>query len=386
MSARSGPLLTRRELRGTILACLGLGLIAFLLSGRLAGEMADLEVYWTAASRAAAGEPLYRAEDGHYQFKYLPAFAVVTAPLGALPWPAAKTAWFVLSAMLLPWLIVLAIALVPRPRKPTWVLAVATTVVMAKFFGHELVLGQVNVLFAVVVLAAVLATRIGREALAGALLALAIVIKPYAVLFLPWLLARRRPASILSAAAGLGLVVLLPAAIYGVGGAADLYVAWWQTVTESTAPNLTNNDNVSVAAMYAKWMGIGQAAMVLAVATNAVLLGLVALVVLRRERTPLPEGLEAALLLTCIPLISPQGWDYVFLISTPAVVYLVNYEDRLPRALRAVALASLAIIGLSLFDLMGRAAYSTFMALSIITVCYLVVVGALVVLRVRAVA
>ncbi len=386
MSARSGPLLTRRELRGTILACLGLGLIAFLLSGRLAGEMADLEVYWTAASRAAAGEPLYRAEDGHYQFKYLPAFAVVTAPLGALPWPAAKAAWFTLSAMLLPWLIVLAIALVPRPRKPTWVLAVATTVVMAKFFGHELVLGQVNVLFAVVVLAAVLATRIGREALAGALLALAIVIKPYAVLFLPWLLARRRPASILSAAASLGLVVLLPAAIYGVGGAADLYVAWWQTVTESTAPNLTNNDNVSVAAMYAKWMGIGQAAMVLAVATNAVLLGLVALVVLRRERTPLPEGLEAALLLTCIPLISPQGWDYVFLISTPAVVYLVNYEDRLPRALRAVALASLAIIGLSLFDLMGRAAYSTFMALSIITVCYFVVVGALVVLRVRAVA
>ncbi|MBA3888510.1 MAG: DUF2029 domain-containing protein [Acidobacteria bacterium] len=386
MSARSGPLLTRRELRGTILACLGLGLIAFLLSGRLAGEMADLEVYWTAASRAAAGEPLYRAEDGHYQFKYLPAFAVVTAPLGALPWPAAKAAWFTLSAMLLPWLIVLAIALVPRPRKPTWVLAVATTVVMAKFFGHELVLGQVNVLFAVVVLAAVLATRIGREALAGALLALAIVIKPYAVLFLPWLLARRRPASILSAAAGLALVVLLPAAIYGVGGAADLYVAWWQTVTESTAPNLTNNDNVSVAAMYAKWMGIGQAAMVLAVATNAVLLGLVALVVLRRERTPLPEGLEAALLLTCIPLISPQGWDYVFLISTPAVVYLVNYEDRLPRALRAVALASLAIIGLSLFDLMGRAAYSTFMALSIITVCYFVVVGALVVLRVRAVA
>ena len=37
------------------------------------------------------------------------------------------------------------------------------------------------------------------------------------------------------------------------------------------------------------------------------------------------------LLLTLIPLLSPQGWDYVFLVSTPAIMLLVNYEDRLPR-------------------------------------------------------
>ena len=36
----------------------------------------DFEVYRTAAQRVVHGEPLYRADDGHYQFKYLPAFAV----------------------------------------------------------------------------------------------------------------------------------------------------------------------------------------------------------------------------------------------------------------------------------------------------------------------
>ena len=43
---------------------------------------------------------------------------------------------------------------------------------------------------------------------------------------------------------------------------------------------------------------------------------------LLRRGLSFPEGLEAALLLTCIPLLSPQGWDYVFLVSTPAVVLI----------------------------------------------------------------
>ena len=42
--------------------------------------MVDFEVYRTAAARALDAEPLYRADDGHYQFKYLPAFALAMAP------------------------------------------------------------------------------------------------------------------------------------------------------------------------------------------------------------------------------------------------------------------------------------------------------------------
>jgi hypothetical protein len=380
------PYLTRAQLRGTLLACAALGLVAFLLSGRVAREQADLEVYWTAASRAAAGAPLYRADDGHFQFKYLPAFAVLTAPLGALSWPAAKVAWFTASALLLVWLVSLAIAILPEQRRPTWLLAGGAVVVMAKFFGHELVLGQVNVLFGVVVLAAVLALRARQEVLAGALFALAIVIKPYAVLFLPWLAARRRAASTLTALTGLCLALLLPAVFYGLTETIALHGDWWRTVTDSTAPNLTNSDNVSVAALYAKWVGVGTTALGLAAVTNLILLSLAASVFWQRDAVTFPEGLEAALLLTCIPLLSPQGWDYVFLISTPAVVCLLNYEDRLPPVLRGFSLLALAVIGLSLFDVMGRAAYSAFMAWSVITLCYFVVVTALVVLRARAVA
>ena len=135
--------------------------------------------------------------------------------------------------------------------------------------------------------------------------------------------------------------------------------------------------------MYAKWIGPGATAERLAAGTGAALLVLAVLVVRQRRGIVSPEGLEGALLLTLIPLLSPQGWDYVFLIATPAVIYLVNFNDRLPTGLRVVTLTSLAVIGLSLFDLLGRANYARFMQLSVISVCFLVVAAALAALRFR---
>jgi hypothetical protein len=369
--------------RRTGLIVAAITLVAVVAAPRFVREMPDLEVYWKTAVRARAAEPLYRAADQHYQFKYLPAFAVLSMPLGMLPLPVAKAVWLHASLSSMVVLVALSLALPAERRKPAWLLATATLVVMAKFYGHEWILGQVNLLFAVLVVLALHAMRRGAEPAAGALLVLAIVVKPYAVIFLPWLLARGRRASIATAAAGLMAVLALPALVYGATGAIELHRAWWHTVTESTAPNLLNADNVSIAAMYAKWMGVGRASALLAAVTGVLVACAAAVVFLRRRHVTFPEGLEGALLLTCIPLISPQGWDYVFLVSTPAIVYLVNHEDQLPPGMRGSALAALAVIAFSIYDVMGRAAYGTFMALSLLTVCYGVVVAALCRLRLR---
>ena len=68
--------------------------LALLFGGRVSRKMPDLAVYWTAATRARAAEPLYRVDDGHYQFKYLPAFAVLATPLSTVSLQAAKAIWF----------------------------------------------------------------------------------------------------------------------------------------------------------------------------------------------------------------------------------------------------------------------------------------------------
>ncbi|MEO8521264.1 MAG: glycosyltransferase 87 family protein, partial [Acidobacteriota bacterium] len=178
-------------------------LAAALFAPKVSRKMPDLEVYWKAAVRARAAEPLYRVEDQHYQFKYLPAFAVLAVPGGALPLHTAKAAWYVISIALVVALLALSPSLLPERRRPAWLLVAAALVAMAKFLAHEVVLGQVNTLLAVLVVAAVLAMRRSKEAAAGLLIALAIVVKPYAVIFLPWLLARRRWTA--AAAAGVSL-------------------------------------------------------------------------------------------------------------------------------------------------------------------------------------
>jgi hypothetical protein len=345
--------------------------------------MADFEVYWTAAVRARAAEPLYRTDDGHYQFKYLPPFAVAAIPAGFVPLPIAKKIWFGASVVLLVWLIELSVAALPDRRKPPWVIVAAVVVAMAKFYGHELVLGQVNLLFAVVVVLAIRSMTLEREHAAGTLVALAVVVKPYAAIFAPWLLARRRAGSIASFSTALLLLAILPVPLYGVGGTIALYRDWWTVVTGSTAPNLTNADNVSIAGMYAKWMGERALIGLLTGLTGLLVLGGAAFAFTRRDGLRHPHVLEGALLLTLVPLLSPQGWDYVFLVATPAIAILANYERELPGALRGITIAALLVAGLSLYDVMGRELYARFMALSAITVCFLIIVAALVVLRGR---
>lgn len=349
----------------------------------LPGEMRDFEVYWTAASRALEAQPLYRSSDGHYQFKYLPAFAVLTAPVALLPLVQAKAAWFVASVVLLLALITLSLRLLPERRRKPWLIVLVVVIAMSKFYGHELVLGQVNILFAVLAAAGVLMTMRREETAAELLFVASAAVKPYGIVFLPWMAYVRGRRAILTTVVGLVLLLALPAALYGTRGAIELHRQWWRTVTASTAPNLTNNDNVSVAGMYAKWLGAGQTSSRAAAGTSLALIATVVFVVSRRRTVHRPESLEGALLLTCIPLISPQGWDYVFLITTPAIALFANYDDFLPGWLRWTTWAAIATIGLSLFDVMGRERYAAFMSLSVITLCYLILVAALVALRAR---
>jgi hypothetical protein len=369
-----------------LLAVLAAISLVALFTTRVSRKMPDFEVYWTAGSRAMAAEPLYRAEDGHYQFKYLPAFAFIAAPLALVPMNAAKAVWFAASALLMLVLLGLSARVLPQPRHPIALLLVLTFLAMAKFYAHELVLGQVNLLFAVLIVLAVVEMRRDREWTAGLLIALAIVVKPYAALFVPWLALRPNRMAFAAMAAGLLVALLLPAVTYGWSGNVRLLNDWWHTVTSSTTPNLTNPDNVSLAAMFTKWLGPQPGASTLALLLGFLLLALTAVVVAGRRGIREPDPLEASLLLMLIPLLSPQGWDYVFLISTPAVMLLINELPSLPRNLRVATIAAIAVAALSIYDVMGREAYATFMALSAITICFLVEVAALITLRFRRVA
>lgn len=357
-----------------------------LFADRLQPKMRDFEVYWTAGARTTAGESLYRPEDGHYQFKYLPGFAVAMAPVSILPLSTAKLAWFGFSVACLVGVIALSVALVPAPTWRRSAIAALTVVAMAKFAGHELILGQVNLLFGVICLFGLVALVKRRDLAAGLCFGLAAIVKPYAVVFLVYLLLIRRWRAALAGVGGVLIALAVPVPVYGIAGTAELLSDWWRTAFETSAPLLTNADATSAFAMYAKWIGWGPVAAASAVVTLGVCALALLWVIARRAAVASAEVLETALVLTLIPLATPQGWDYALLLSTPLVAILIDRTRTMPRADRLVTVLALALVAFSLYDVMGRAAYRAFMGLSAITVCYLALIAVAVRLRLRAAA
>jgi Glycosyltransferase family 87 len=350
---------------------------------RVRDAMVDFGVNYRAGQRLAAGEPLYPTTDGHYMFKYLPASALLYVPLSRLPLEAAKAAWFSISLLALAGSFLLVRRLVPLPHQPY--VFIISGLVLAKYFLRELRLGQINILVTLVMLLttrALAKDEIRQRAAAGLLAGLATAMKPYSAVFFPYFLVTGNWTALASGMAALALAIVAPAMFYGWRQNVEVHQAWFTTLSQST-PRLLGGDNVSVIAFFSKWLGNSTWALV---ASTIVIAGLALLMLAvirrgghRRDRAVL----ECAMLLTLIPLISPLGWDYTFLMSLLAVALLINSFPLLGRSARVLFAVNFAVIALTLFDLMGRGPYAVYMQWSVTTVNFVMIVIALAYLRFR---
>ena len=368
-----------------VLAVLALVTVTMYTAVRAHRDLTDFEAYRTAAIRAAHAEPLYRPTDGHYQFKYLPAFAVVTRPITWLPAETAKLIWFALSFGMLAWFVRTLVVKLPDRRLTALALGSWTVVVMGKFFIRELALGQTNALLALLLVPSIVAlARSPRRAAFGA--GAAVFVKPYALLLLPWLAWRepRRAVAVVAAAALLGL--LLPVVVYGWSGNLHLLGDWLRTVEDTTSPNLLHPDNVSLASLWAKWLGIGPMASALAIATAGMAVAAVGWVCAARPGQPGAAYLEGGLLLLLIPLLSPQGWDYVLLLGTPVVVAVIDRWRALSTPTRLVAAGVGIVFATPLRLFVSVDTYNAVMASGIVSVAALALVALAVGLRARSLA
>jgi hypothetical protein len=259
-----------------------------------------------------------------------------------------------------------------------------TLVLTGKFIVKELINGQTNVMLGVLVMLALAAAERGQRLRAGAFVALAAFAKPYGLLFLPWLAVTQGVVALGAALATLVAGWLAPALVYGWDGNLTLLAEWYRTVVDTTAPNLILPENISFATMWAKWIGPGPVAAALALATVFVsLAGAVGLWFVRGNVTR-PGYLEVGYLLLIIPLISPQGWDYVLIAATPVYVCLVDrFRGNTPGWQLMTALG-LVLTSFSVFDIMGRALYIWLMTVSGVTVGALLLCASVIRLRLKA--
>ncbi len=350
-------------------------------------DMKDFEVYWKAGNRIIRAEPLYRMEDGHYILKYIPSFALIVMPFGFLPLKVAKALWFFFSIISVIFFFLLSLELMPEKRLSTFLLIFISSLILLKFFARELDLGQVNIFMGITFLLGFSALQAKKDLLSGFFFSLSFVIKPYSAIILPYLFIKRKFFVFIISFIFMLFFLLLPSFIYGFKDNIQLINEWLNTIASSTSPLLIlSNDNVSIIGMFYKWFGLGNLSLLLSIFTILFLISIFVFLLYLGKDLRSPDFFEISHLLIFIPLFSPQGWDYVFLLSLPAIMILINYFKEFNYYFRIVLAISFITIGFSIFDIMGRELYERFMKLSVITIAYFVIISSLVYLRIKKIA
>jgi hypothetical protein len=363
-----------------------LGIGAYVLLRLIRPELVDFEVYRTAAARALAAQPLYRLDDGHYQYKYFPAFALFMAPFAWPPKPLAEAVWFALTVAMAAGFVGLSLRSLPDRRMAHDRLIWLGLLLVGRFLVKELAFGQTNLLFGLVLLSAGLAVQRGRHIAAGVLVGMGMFVKPYALVFVPWLMWASGAGAFAACAGVVAVGLILPAAVYGWAGNLDLLVGWYRIVTGATAHTLLAHENISFASMWAKWLRPEEAPGGLVAATSAIGFAMAGATVVMRRRVASPACLEYAAFALLVPLVSPQGWDYVLLLGLPGYLLLADRWRDTPWPWRAVMLFGVCVTSFTLFDVMRRPVYMFVVTNGLPTLGALALLACLVRLRWRALA
>jgi hypothetical protein len=354
---------------------------------RIRYDLTDFGVCYQAGGRFSAGESLYRNSDGHLQFKYSPLAAMVYAPLAGLPWNTAKFIWFLVMLGCLGGIFFLIVRILPGQGPPAaWTIG-WSMLVWLKYVAREIELGQVNLIILLLLLGLLQALSTGHERASGVFWAASLFIKPYAVVFLPYFLLKRKWAAV---ATGLGTILLgllLPIINFGWAGNWSLLREWGRTLSKSTPGLLAVGDNASLYAFFAKWLGSSQTTQALAIGgiATAVIAGMIFWMMQtgRRARIEKVEIAEVAVLMMLIPMLSPLGWNYNYLYALPAAALVLHLFGRFSLPLRAAVIVNFILIGATLQEIMGRTAFRYYTARSLIVPSGLFILGVLFLARRR---
>jgi hypothetical protein len=361
-------------------------LLLFLF--KVKNDMIDFQVNLEAGKRLRLAETPYRFEDGHYMFKYLPSSAFLYLPLSYLPLDLAKGIWYFFIIFCSLALIRLSFFLVPSTIVKSKWLMVIPPLILIKYFLREIDLGQINTLVTLILL--IMVWTLDRQTderphkkdiYAGFLWGLAIALKPYALIFLPYFLLKGKWRTLLSGMCMLSVAALIPSLYYGLKGNFIVLDEWISTLSQSTPTLLTTWDNISIIAFFNKWTGDPKLSLVLTVIFLSILALFVLLLMILGKRVEKATILECSVLLILIPLASPLGWDYNLLMSILGIMIIIHYFPYTTKIWRIVLVCNFLIIFFSVYDIIGKDLYSTFMSLSLTTLNFLALIGYLTFLR-----
>jgi alpha-1,2-mannosyltransferase len=304
----------------------------------------DLQVYRAGGQHVLDGQPLYAGGVLlDLPFVYPPVAAVLFAPLALLPLPVLKVAWTALELALLA---VVARRSARAAGVPPTAAAVVILVSVATWLDPvrtTLYLGQINI----VLLAVVLLDLLGRpdSRWRGVGLGLAAAVKLTPLLFVAYLLLRRR-----FLAAATAVATFVAAGALGFALAPADSVQYWLRGTFAAADRIAAVDgaaNHTVNGLTTRLLGPGPAATVLYLAGAAVLVVAVLVLAVRASRGG-EELLALSLCGLCSAAAAPFAWSHHWVWVVPLLPALAARWAAGSRqagvALAVTLVATLAVI------------------------------------------
>ncbi len=350
-------------------------------------DMGDFGVCYQGGKRIIKGETLYRVSDGHLQYKYSPASAVFFSIITFLPYELAKFIWYLSELLFLFLSLIISYNILSSTQKKKGLVLILSFLVLVKFIGREIELGQVNIFIFFLLIMMVKALLNKNDVKGGLFLGLSLIFKPYGLVFLPYFILKKRFKLI---ASGFGTVIIgliLPVIFYGLRGNIVVLKQWQKTLSQSTPGLIDHYDNASIFAFFLKIVPdeSRELASILIICSGFLIAFsfLWMLVLGKRENLKKPEVLEYSFLFVLIPLFSPLAWYYNYIYSILTIVFLINYLDKFPKVLKYLLIANLIIIGGSLREVLGKDAFRFYTGYSLVVISYLIILFHLFYLRVK---
>jgi hypothetical protein len=258
-----------------------------------------------------------------------PHFHLLLLPLGALPPEAALACWWAMNflclCLCLRWIVREAgLELTPRARQ-------LGLVALLGFSGTSTMIltSQLSLVLLIPITLAWIAARRGRWFRCGLWLGIALSVKPFLLLLLPYLVARRRWSAVLGCAGSALLCFALGFLVFGLESHLSWYrglnvaVTWaWLPLNASLGgmlhrtftENLYFTHAATLSAHDLRMLTIGLSGMA----------ALLTVIFAWRDRSPLEVDRSFALLLTASVMLCPLGWAYYFWLPLGPTLALVT--------------------------------------------------------------
>jgi len=335
-------------------------------------QMVDFEVYYRTADRMINQQEIYRIEsDGHFVYKYAPSAAFFFTPFLIFGFEISKYLFWIGSTFLLAWGLSTLIQILKKDDSEVsdtsvnWMLFFSILGVIPHIH-LEWHLGQVNIILMVVYIAIIKCFLEGKNKMGGVLLSLSLFIKPFGLIFLPYLILEKKWRFLQFFVLGFIVGCLLPFIFYpSFSQLSELYTSWLNElkIELSAKQNLFADGNHTIFSVIARFSPIGN---FLDTESNEkffqfFILGGMGILFLRYmswgKRISSSNLGEMALLISWIPILAYTSQN-AFIFSMPLIVFLIFKFSHFPLWMKILVALGCVLMGINMHDLVGNSIYT----------------------------